>query len=221
MIPIWEGNVTKIWDAVQFCRIIDNMFFWAQHCLKPKVAQYLSQWRLRYCPDTPNIHSRLEQDTETADMVHRIQDRLSSLGISPNEDIRTLVHQAVILQEVMRSTDEMEILDPKVDDEKENAPTITALNYSKEKLVKVIPSRPKQSGGETQHKINLTSTKILQQDYGSNSDIIDESTAQSSQTHTSLVIRSKSPSKCETTVVLLPEKSGPSRRSKQPEEPRG
>ena len=57
MISIWEGTITKIWDAIQFCRIIDNLFFWAQHCLKPKVTQYLSQWRLRYCPDVPKIYS--------------------------------------------------------------------------------------------------------------------------------------------------------------------
>jgi hypothetical protein len=104
MISIWEGTITKIWDAIQFCRIIDNPFFWAQHCLKPKVPQYLSQWRLRYCPDVPKIYSQLEMDTGTAEIVHRIQDHLSSLGLSPNEDLPALVRQAVVFQEVMRSS---------------------------------------------------------------------------------------------------------------------
>jgi hypothetical protein len=73
MISIWEGTITKIWDAIQFCRIIDNLFFWAQHRLKPKVTQHLSQWRLRYCPDVPKIYSLLEMDTRTAEIIHQFK----------------------------------------------------------------------------------------------------------------------------------------------------
>jgi hypothetical protein len=115
MISIWEGKINKIWDAIQFCRIIDNLFFWAHNCLKPKITQYLSQWRLRYCPDVPNIYSLLEKDTRTAEIVHRIQDHLSSLGLSSNEDLPALVRQAVVLQEVVRSSNK----EVKVDSAKE------------------------------------------------------------------------------------------------------
>lgn len=41
-------------------------------------------------------------DTKTAEMIHQIQDRLSSLGLSPNEDLPALVRHAVVFQEVMR-----------------------------------------------------------------------------------------------------------------------
>ncbi|KAE9382048.1 hypothetical protein N431DRAFT_16769 [Stipitochalara longipes BDJ] len=105
MINIWEGNITKIWDSIQFSRIIDNLLFWAQRCLKPMVTKYLDQWRLRYCPSIPNVYSQLEKDTDMAQLVHRIQDRLSSLCISPNEDLPALIRQSIIFQEVMRPSD--------------------------------------------------------------------------------------------------------------------
>jgi hypothetical protein len=102
MMGIWNGCISKIWDAIQFCRILDNLFFWSQHILRPQVSHYIDQWRLRYCPEVHNLHSRLEKDLETAELVHQIQDRLSSLGISPNSHLPELIQQAVILQEVVR-----------------------------------------------------------------------------------------------------------------------
>jgi len=103
MVSIWNGCISKIWDAIQFCRIIDNLFFWSQHILRPKVLHYIDQWRLRYSTEVHNLHSRLEKDLETAELVHRIQDRLSSLDISPTSNLPKLIQQAVILQEVARS----------------------------------------------------------------------------------------------------------------------
>lgn len=103
MLSIWDGCISKIWDSIQFCRIMDNLFFWSQHILRPKVTHYIDQWRLRYYPEVHSHHSQLEKDTKTADLVHRIQDRLSSLGISPNSDLPELIQQAVILHEVVRS----------------------------------------------------------------------------------------------------------------------
>ncbi|KAH8771538.1 hypothetical protein BGZ57DRAFT_434042 [Hyaloscypha finlandica] len=132
MIRIWEGNITKIWDAVQFCRIIDNLFFWAQHCLKPMVTQYLNQWRCRYCPNVPNMQSQLEKNTNTAELLHRIQDRLSSLGISPGGDLPALIQQAVVLQEVMRSSDK----EPKVD---------STLKYKKQLSETATETHPRDS----------------------------------------------------------------------------
>jgi hypothetical protein len=137
MISIWEGEITKIWDAIQFCRIIDNLFFWAQHCLKPKVTQYLSQWRLRYCPDIQNIYSLIERDTRTADIVHRVQDKLSSLGLSPNEDLPSLVRQAVIFHEVVRSSNG----EAKADPTSKEANKLPAAAIS-------LPSRPRDSSLE-------------------------------------------------------------------------
>jgi hypothetical protein len=106
MVHIWEGCISKIWDAIQFCRILDNVLFWTLNCLRPKVTHYLDQWRLRYCPEVPNIHSQLENDIETATIVHRIQDRLSSLNILPNKNLSELIQQAVVFQEVLRSSPE-------------------------------------------------------------------------------------------------------------------
>jgi hypothetical protein len=140
MISIWEGNIAKIWDAVQFCRIVDNLFFWAQHCLKPMVTQYLNQWRCRYCPDVPNIQSQLEKNTNTAELVHRIQDRLSSLGISPGGNLPALIQQAVVLQEVMRSSDKERKVDSTLKDEKELSETATE-THPKDSTLKVKSSR--------------------------------------------------------------------------------
>jgi hypothetical protein len=67
------------------------------------VSHYIDQWRLRYCPEAHNLHFRLEKDLETAELIHQIQDRLSSLNISPNSSLPELIQQAVIFQEVMRS----------------------------------------------------------------------------------------------------------------------
>src|SRR6266536_106559 len=102
MLGIWDGCISKTWDAIQFYRIIDNHFFLSQHILRPKVSQYIDQWRLRYRPEVHDLQYRLEKDLETAELVHRIQDRLSSLNVSPNSNLPELIQQAVILQEVMK-----------------------------------------------------------------------------------------------------------------------
>ncbi|KAF8860691.1 hypothetical protein BDZ45DRAFT_800632 [Acephala macrosclerotiorum] len=100
--PIWNGDIAKAWDALQFCRIMDNILFWAQNILRPKVAHYIQLWMLRHYPEFPNLHSRLEHDRETAELVYRIQDRLNALGISPTTHLPELIQQAVIFKEVMR-----------------------------------------------------------------------------------------------------------------------
>jgi hypothetical protein len=79
------------------------MLYWSKHVLRHKVSHYIDQWKVHYCPETPNIHSRLEEDPETAKLVHRIQDRLSFLNISPSSSLIELIKQAVILQEVVKS----------------------------------------------------------------------------------------------------------------------
>ena len=67
------------------------------------MSRYINQWKLNHCPERPNIHSRLEEDLETAELVHRIQDRLSFLNISPSSNLMELIQQAVIFQEVTKS----------------------------------------------------------------------------------------------------------------------
>lgn len=57
-------------------------------------------------------------DTKTADIVHRIQDHLSVLGLSANEDLSALVRQAVVFQEVMRSSNNRAQEDPTSKEEK-------------------------------------------------------------------------------------------------------
>ena len=198
MISIWEGKITKIWDAIQFCRIIDNLFFWAQHCLKPKVTQYLSQWRLRYCPDVPKIYSLLEMDTRTAEIVHQIQDHLSSLGLSPNEDLPALVRQAVIFQEVMDSTSK----------EKKKLPA-AAIS---------LPSRPRDSSFEaalssstgsrqgTDPKVRPKGKEILHQDSDFLSGKNEKGAAESSKPHNTHILLLKSPPKHQTPVLVFLDK---------------
>jgi hypothetical protein len=163
MISIWEGCITNIWDAIQFCRIIDNLFFWAQHCLKPLVTKYLDQWRLRYCPDTPNIHSRLEKDTKTTAIVHRIQDRLSSLGISPNEDLPGLVKQAVILQELIGSTNDRKTSESKAEDDLEDFRNISMPYRPKEDLAEARPPDQEQMGEGNVENFDFKSMEEHQQ----------------------------------------------------------
>jgi hypothetical protein len=198
MVSIWDGKITKIWDAIQFCRIIDNLFFWAQHCLKPRVTQYLSQWRLRYCHDVPKIYSLLEMDTRIAETVHRIQDHLGSLGLSPNEDLPALVRQAVIFQEVMDSTSK----------EEKNLPA-AAIS---------LPSRPRDSSFEailssstgsrpgTDPKVRPKRKDILHQDSDFPAGKTEKSSAESSKLHNTHILLLKSPPKHQTSALVFPDK---------------
>jgi hypothetical protein len=104
------------------------------------VTQYLNQWRCRYCPNVPNMQSQLEKNTNTAELVHRIQDRLSSLGISPGGGLPALIQQAVVLQEVMRSSDKEPKVDSTLKDEKELSETATE-THPKESNLKAKSSR--------------------------------------------------------------------------------
>ncbi|RFU34232.1 hypothetical protein B7463_g2187, partial [Scytalidium lignicola] len=103
MLEIWKGNITKIWDALQFCRIIQNMLAWSLNILKPKVSHYVDQWRLHCFSEVHNQSYPLEKDHEMAELISRVQERLHTLNISPIADLPNLVQQAVILQEVMKS----------------------------------------------------------------------------------------------------------------------
>jgi hypothetical protein len=236
MISIWEGNITKLWDAIQFCRIIDNMIFWAQNCLKPMVTKYLDQWRLRYCPGAPSIYCRLEKDTETAELVHRIQDRFSSLGISPNDDLASLVQRAVILQEVMRPTDEKQGLDQEMEDKNKTIPT-SIPNRPRDTSKIVIPSDQEQSGQDMEkmmkHKAECAED-IQQQDYYFRSGKDGKRIIQSSDSHHSPLfqppgfqaplVQPKSSPKLEATVAAVSEKGNTSSTKedqKVAEDPRG
>jgi hypothetical protein len=207
MTSIWKGNITKIWDAIQFCRIVDNLFFWAQHCLKPMVTQYLSQWRQRYCPDVPRIHSLLEKDTKTAEMVHQIQDHLSFLGLSPNEDLPALVRQAVVFQGVMRSSNN------------ELKAGLTAKEESKLPTDISLPPRPKEnslsaplsSSTEPQQgidpQVRLKGKNILLKNSDLSAGENEEGATESSNTNDTLNLPFKPPPKHQTPVLILPVKS--------------
>jgi hypothetical protein len=204
MTSIWKGNITKIWDAIQFCRIVDNLFFWAQHCLKPMVTQYLSQWRQRYCPDVPRIHSLLEKYTKTAEMVHQIQDHLSFLGLSPNEDLPALVRQAVVFQGVMRSSNN------------ELKAVSTAKEESKVPKGISLPSRPKENSSsaplsssteprqEIDAKFRLKGKEILRENSDLSAGDKEEGTAESSHTNDTPNLPLKPPPKHQTPVLILP-----------------
>jgi len=203
MISIWKGNITKIWDAIQFCRIVDNLFFWAQHCLKPMVTHYLGQWRERYCPDVPRIHSLLEKDTKTAEMVHQIQDHLSFLGLSPNEDLPALVRQAVVFQGVMRSSNN------------EFKAGLTATEESKPPTGISLPSRPKEnslpaplsSSTEPRQgidaKVRLKGKDILLKNSDLSAAENEEGPVESSNTNDTPNLPLKPPPRHQTPVVIL------------------
>ena len=207
MISIWEGTITKIWDAIQFCRIIDNLFFWAQHCLKPKVTHYLSQWRLRYCPDVPNIYSLLEMDTETAEIVHKVQDRLSSLGLFPNEDLPALVRQAVVLREVMRSSNNEVKADSASREEKKHpATTISLPSRSRDTSLEVALSSSTGSRQGADSKICPKGKEIPYQDSAVPAEKGEKDTAESSKSHNTHMLQLKSPPKHQTAFSVFPDK---------------
>jgi hypothetical protein len=207
MISIWKGNITKIWDAIQFCRIVDNLFFWAQHCLKPMVTQYLGQWREKYRPDVPRIHSLLEKDAKTADMVHQIQDHLSFLGLSPNEDLPALVRQAVVFQGVMRSSNN------------ELKAVLTAKEESKRPKGISLPSRPKEnslsaplsSSTEPRQgidaKVRLKEKEILPKNSDLSARENEEGFIESSNANDAPKLPLKPPPKHQTPVLVLPDKA--------------
>lgn len=123
-------------------------------------TQYLSQWRLRYCPDVPRIHSLLEKDTKTAEMVHQIQDYLSFLGLSMNEDLPSLVRQAVLFQGVMRSSNN-ELKANSIAKEEGKLPTgISLPSRSREKSLAVAVSRTEPRQG-INSKVRLKGKGIL------------------------------------------------------------
>lgn len=207
MISIWEGTITKIWDAIQFCRIIDNLFFWAQHCLKPKVTHYLSQWRLRYCPDVPNIYSLLEMDTETAEIVHKVQDRLSSLGLSPNEDLHALVRQAVVLREVMRSSNKEVKADSASKEEKKHpATTIPLPSRPRDSSLEVALSSSTESRRGADPRISPKAKEIPYQDDDVLAEKSEKDTAESSKSNNTHMLQLKSPPKHQTSFPVFPDK---------------
>ncbi|KAH7314340.1 hypothetical protein BKA65DRAFT_571639 [Rhexocercosporidium sp. MPI-PUGE-AT-0058] len=185
MISIWEGTVTRIWDAIQFCRIMDNLFFWAWHCLMPKVTQYLSQWRLRYCPDVPKIYSLLKMDTRTAEIVHQIQDHLSSLGLPPNEDLPALIRQVVVFQEVTRST------------------PISLPSPPGESTLEVALSSSTGPRQGSNPKVRPKGKEILHHFLAGKGE---KGTAESSKPHNTHKPQLKSPPKHQTTFLVVPDK---------------
>jgi len=207
IISIWEGTVTKIWDAIQFCRVIDNLFFWAQHCLKPKVTQYLSQWKLRYSPDVPKIHSLLETDTKTAEIVHRIQDRLSSLGLSPNEDLHSLVRQAVVFQEVITwSNEELNVDSKSKEQTKISTATISLPSHPRNSTLEVAPSSVTGSQQGTTQKVCSKGKEILHQESETMTRKNEKSTAESSKPHNTHTLQQGSTHKYQEATLTLSHK---------------
>lgn len=207
MISIWEGTITRIWDAIQFCRIIDNLFFWACHCLKPKVTQYLSQWRLRYCPDVPKIYSLLEMDTRTAEIVHQIQDRLSSLGLSPNEDLPSLVRQAVVFQEIMRSNNKEAKMDSTSKEERKlRAAAISLPSPPRDSTFEAALSSSAGSRQGTNPNIHPERKEILLQDSGFLTGKSEKGTAESSKPHNTHIAERQSPPKHQKPLLVVPDR---------------
>ncbi|KAF8849678.1 hypothetical protein BDZ45DRAFT_809789 [Acephala macrosclerotiorum] len=104
---IWEGSLCKIWDAIQFCRIIDNISSWAQFILRPKVSQYIDQWRARHLsgplPGVHNLRLRLEQEPDLLPVVHLIERQLNSLNISSSSELPELVRLILTVKGVLLS----------------------------------------------------------------------------------------------------------------------
>ena len=205
IISIWEGTITKIWDAIQFCRIIDNLFFWAQHCLKPKVTQYLSQWRLRYFPDIPKIYSLLESDTKTAEIIHQIQDRLSSLGLPPNEDLPALVRQAVVSQEVMRwSNKETNVDLTSKEDNVISEATMSSPSRSRDSRLEVTPSSATGSQQGTDQKVCPNKKEVLHVDSDNIASQNEKGIPESSKPHDIHIFQLKSALEDQKATFALP-----------------
>ena len=104
MICIWKGYLCNFWDAVQFCRIIDNAFSWAEYILRPMISQYIDQWRAQNSPEAPDLRLRLKHDPAISAIVHRVEGQFRSLNIPDSSDFSGLVQMIVTLKEVIAST---------------------------------------------------------------------------------------------------------------------
>ncbi|CZR66095.1 uncharacterized protein PAC_15996 [Phialocephala subalpina] len=104
---IWEGSLCKIWDAIQFCRIIDNISSWAQFILRPKISQYIDQWRARHLSGplsgVHNLRLRLEQEPDLLPVVHLVERQLNSLNISSSSELPELVRLILTVKGVLLS----------------------------------------------------------------------------------------------------------------------
>jgi hypothetical protein len=175
--------------------------------LKPKVTQYLSQWRLRYCPDVPNIYSLLEMDTRTADIVHQIQDRLSCLGLSPNEDLPALVRQAVVFQEVMRSSNKEVKADSTSKEEKKlPAAAISLPSRPRDSSLEVATSSSTGAQQGTDPQIRPKGKEIPRQQSELPGGKSEKGTADSSKLYNTHIPKLKSPPKHQIPFLVFPDK---------------
>lgn len=93
--------------------------FAAQCILKPKISQYIDQWRARFLSDVNDLRYQLLQDSQVSSLVHQVQGRLNSLNISTSNNFPDLVQLVVTLNEIIalnsqkteRTEDKEEVLD--------------------------------------------------------------------------------------------------------------
>lgn len=69
MVCIWEGYINKVWDSIQFCRILQNTFSWAENILRPKVSYYIDQWKSRRSSPEEEKSEKSEKLGATCDPV--------------------------------------------------------------------------------------------------------------------------------------------------------
>ena len=143
----------------------------------------------------------------SAEIVHQIQDHLSSLGLSPNEDLPALVRQAVVFQEVMRSSNKEAKADSTSKEERKlPAAAISLPSRPRDSTLEVALSSSTGSRQGTDPKIRPKGKEILHQDSDFLAGKGEKGTAESSKPHNTHILQLKSPPKHQTPFLVVPNK---------------
>ncbi|KAI0125317.1 hypothetical protein BJ170DRAFT_727229 [Xylariales sp. AK1849] len=54
----WQGDMTKVKDAMDLEAVLENVYTWAMRVLRPRIVQYLGQWRIKIKRNTRTPLSR-------------------------------------------------------------------------------------------------------------------------------------------------------------------
>ncbi|KAK2616639.1 hypothetical protein QQS21_000462 [Conoideocrella luteorostrata] len=83
MRAIWEGDMTKLDDIIQFQLILENTHTWAMRVFKPLMASYIDQWKFVHCQagvaDTALLH-RQQMIERCRHIIPLIQSYLDKQG---------------------------------------------------------------------------------------------------------------------------------------------
>ena len=97
MICIEEQSIATFWGALRLCQIVNDMSFWADRILKPKVSMYIDQWRSRHMH---GLRVDLSGDSLLSDVVQKVEQREKDLGLPRTSNLVEIVRLALIISEI-------------------------------------------------------------------------------------------------------------------------